>query len=47
MIDLLKTRWDDIANIPTQDGVFDDSLSSEEWMELRSYAEDCLDTEGY
>lgn len=47
MVDILRTRFDDSANIPLNDGVFDDDLSLDEMMELRTYAEDYLDSEGW
>jgi hypothetical protein len=43
----LNSSWIDRANIPLLDGIFDDTLSEEELMEIRSYVEDCLDTEGW
>lgn len=46
MVDILRTRFDDSANIPLNDGVFDDDLSLDEMMELRTYAENYLDSEG-
>lgn len=43
----LNNLWLDKAGIPLLDGIFDDSVSVEELMELQQYAEDCLDTEGW
>lgn len=42
---VLNSSWMDRANIPLLDGIFDDNLSEEELIEIRSYAKDCLDTE--
>lgn len=44
---VLNNLWDDKANVPLLDGVFDDTLSDHELQELQQYAEDCLDTEGW
>jgi hypothetical protein len=39
--------WDDWSYIPVMDGIWDDELSLEELYEVRSYAGDWLDIEGY
>ena len=45
MLDL--TYIDDKANVLRADGVWDDTLTYDEMDELKSYAEDCLYSEGF
>lgn len=47
---ILNNLWDDKANVPLLNGVFDDSLSDHEWRELEELhrsSEGCLDSEGW
>lgn len=40
----LNSLWNDKANIPLLDGVFDDSLSDHEWRELEELQRSSVDT---